>query len=222
MENFIKILIFTHIFAGCSALITGALAMMYKSQTPKHRIAGKFYFWSMSYIFVSGLYMAVHRNSLFFIFISFFVYHTLISAYRALKLKDLHKGQQPEMLDWAIEIIAGLANVCFVLFAAYWYTKGRGSDALIPLVFGFIGSRSVYKNIIRFRNRPNDPTHWLQTHISGMIGSYIGAITAFMVNQSSHIPIPQVILWLAPTAILTPFIIFEIRKVKMKVRPSAA
>jgi uncharacterized membrane protein len=81
MQTFFKIVIFLHVFAGCSALITGALAMIYKSQTPKHRIAGKFYFWNMTFIFVSGLYLAVHRNSLFFIFISFFVYHTLLSAY---------------------------------------------------------------------------------------------------------------------------------------------
>ncbi len=217
MQTFIKILIFLHVFAGCSALITGALAMIYKSQTPKHRIAGKVYFWNMTFIFVSGLYLAVHRSNLFFIFISFFVYHTLITAYRALKLKGLHKGQQPERIDWAIEIIAGVANGCFVLFGGYWYMKGMGADALIPTVFGLIGSRSVYVNVKRFIQQPIDPTHWLQTHISGMIGSYIGAITAFLVNQASHIPIPDVVLWLAPTAILTPFIVFEIKKVKRNV-----
>jgi uncharacterized membrane protein len=216
MTLFIKILIITHVTAGCSALITGALAMMFKSQTPKHRIAGKFYFWSMSYIFFSGMYLAVHRNSLFFIFISFFVYHMLISAYRALKLKGLHKEQKPERIDWIIEIVVGVANLCFILFGAYWYFTGRGEDALIPIVFGMIGSRRVYANVQRLRTRPVDPTHWLQTHIQGMIGSYIGAITAFLVNQSAHIPIPQVILWLAPAAILSPFIAYEVRKIKMK------
>jgi uncharacterized membrane protein len=222
MAAFIKIFVFLHVFAGCSALITGALAMIYKSQTPKHRIAGKVYFWSMTFIFVSGLFLAVYRNSLFFIFISFFVYHALITAYRALKLKNLHKGQQPERIDWAIEIIAGVANFCFLLFSAYWYSKGMGGYALIPLVFGTMGLRSVYNNVKRFRNCPNDPTHWLQTHISGMIGSYIGAITAFTVNQSAHIPLPNLVLWLGPTAILTPFIILEIRKVKKKNAPKMA
>jgi uncharacterized membrane protein len=216
MTLFIQILVITHVTAGCSALITGAIAMMLKSNTPKHRIAGKFYFWSMSYIFVSGMYLAINRNSLFFIFISFFVYHMLISAYRALKLKELHKEQKPERIDWAIEIIAGVANFCFILFGAYWYMKGMGSDAAIPVVFGFIGSRRVYANVQRLRIKPIDPTHWLQTHIRGMIGSYIGAITAFLVNQSAHIPIPQVILWLAPAAILSPFIAFEVRKIQMK------
>jgi hypothetical protein len=61
----------------------------------------------------------------------------------------------------------------------------------------------------------------LQRHISGMIGSYTGAITAFLVNQGNHLKfIPEVILWLAPTAILTPLIIFEIRKLKAKNRLS--
>jgi uncharacterized membrane protein len=214
MATFLKILIFTHVFAGCSALITGALAMIYKSQTPKHRIAGKFYFWSMTYIFVTGLYLAIHRNSLFFIFIAFFVYHILISAYRALKLKGLHQNQRPERLDWAIEIIAGVANISFIGFGIYWYMAGRGTDALIPMVFGTIGSRRVFANIKRFIVKPTDPTHWLQVHIGSMIGSYIGAITAFLVNQSAHIPIPDVVLWLAPTAILTPLIALELKKIR--------
>lgn len=215
MELFIKILIALHVTAGCSALISGAIAMIFKSNTPKHRIAGKVYFFNMTFIFVSGMYLAVHRNSLFFIFISFFVYHQLISAYRSLKLKQLHNGQEVERIDWIIEIIAGTANLCFMLFAGYWYSQGQGTNALIPLVFGSIGMRNVGQNIRLFIKKTIDPTFWLQRHISGMVGSYIGAITAFLVNQGHNIKfIPEVVLWLAPTAILTPLIIIEIRKLK--------
>ena len=161
------------------------------------------------------MYLAVHRNSLFFIFISFFVYHQLISAYRSLKLKQLHNGQEVGRIDWIIEIIAGTANLCFMLFAGYWYSKGQGSNALIPLVFGTIGMRNVAQNIRLFIKKTIDPTFWLQRHISGMVGSYIGAITAFLVNQGHNIKfIPEVVLWLAPTAILTPLIVIEIKKLK--------
>jgi len=45
-----------------------------------------------------------------------------------------------------------------------------------------------------------------------MCGSYIGAITAFVVNQSQHIPLPQVVLWLGPTAIIVPIIVMELKK----------
>ncbi len=221
MGLFIKILIALHVTAGCSALISGAIAMIFKSTTAKHRIAGKIYFWNMTFIFVSGMYLAVYRNSLFFIFISFFVYHQLIAAYRSLKLKQLHNGQAVERIDWIIEIVAGTANLCFMLFAGYWYMKGKGEIALIPLVFGTIGLRNVYKNVRLFIKKTNDPTYWLQRHIAGMVGSYIGAITAFLVNQGHNIKfIPEIVLWLAPTAILTPLIIFETRKLKIAFRKS--
>ncbi len=47
-----------------------------------------------------------------------------------------------------------------------------------------------------------------------MLGSYIGAITAFVVNQAEHIPLPQIVLWLGPAAILVPIIVVELKKVK--------
>jgi hypothetical protein len=58
--------------------------------------------------------------------------------------------------------------------------------------------------------------YWLKKHIGNMCGSYIGAITAFVVNQAEHIPLPQVVLWLGPTAIIVPIIVMELKKVKSK------
>lgn len=216
MQVFLKVLIFLHVIAGISALISGGVAMMYKKQVEKHRVAGKIYFWMMTFIFISGMYLAVYRKNLFFIFISFLVYHQIVSAYRALKLRNLHLGQSPELIDWLIEGIAGVANLCFVVFAAYWYSTGRQSDAIIPLVFGSLGMRAVFQNLRVLIKKPNDPTIWLQRHVGNMMGSYIGATTAFLVNQSPHIPLPAVVLWLAPTFIMTPMIMIELRKIRGK------
>lgn len=214
MEVFIKILIVIHVISGISALLSGALAMVLKSQVSKHRIAGKLYFISMNIIFVSGVILSLYRSSLFFLFISFFVYHSVLTGFRALKLKDMHRGQQPEKIDWMIECFMGISNLSFLLYGIYSYSQGHGVSALIPTVFGALGLRAVIQNIKRFRNAPNDPTHWLQVHIGNMMGSYIGAITAFLVNQSSHIPIHPVVLWLAPTVIFTPIIVMELRKIR--------
>ncbi len=49
-----------------------------------------------------------------------------------------------------------------------------------------------------------------------MLGSYIGAITAFVVNNSRIIPAPPIVLWLGPAALIVPLIIFEVRKHKKK------
>jgi len=212
----VKIIVAVHVFAGVSSLIAGACAMLLKTNTPKHRIAGKIYFWNMSYIFVSGLFLSIYRESLFFIFISFFVYHMLITAYRSLKLKNLHKEQKPSNIDYVIDVVAGLANLGFVVYGIKNYLNGAGVDAAIPIVFGLIGLRNVYLNARKFFVKPTDPSLWLKNHIAGMIGSYIGAITAFLVNQAEHIPLPNVVLWLGPTLILVPFIILELKKLKPK------
>jgi uncharacterized membrane protein len=214
MALFIKVLIIIHVFAGINALLSGALAMALKNKIANHRIAGKVYFISMNIIFVSGVILSLYRSSLFFLFISFFVYHSVLTGFRALKLKNMYRGQKPEKKDWAIEIFMGVSNFSFFAYGIYSYMNGHGADALIPTIFGLFGLRAVVKNIRRFIYTPNDPTHWLQVHVGNMMGSYIGAVTAFLVNQTPHIPIHPVILWFTPSIIIAPIIIFELRKIK--------
>lgn len=72
------------------------------------------------------------------------------------------------------------------------------------------------------QRKPN----WISWHIGGMLGSYIGIVTATLVVNSSHIPIisnlPVLAVWLLPTIIGTP-IIFKIgRKYAPKRRKLAS
>ncbi|WP_282935559.1 DUF2306 domain-containing protein [Paenibacillus sp. RC67] len=59
---------------------------------------------------------------------------------------------------------------------------------------------------------------WLSRHIGGMLGSYIGIITAVLVVNGHHIPglnqLPVLVIWLLPTIIGTPIIIMVGRKYK--------
>ncbi|WP_342754381.1 DUF2306 domain-containing protein [Bacillus sp. PK3_68] len=69
--------------------------------------------------------------------------------------------------------------------------------ALFSFSFALIGYFSVKK---KKRN-------WLNRHIAGMLGSYIGIVTATLVVNSPHIPflndIPILAIWLLPTMIGT-------------------
>lgn len=64
-------------------------------------------------------------------------------------------------------------------------------------LFGYLARK------LRWRN-------WLTMHIGGMLGSYIGVITATLVVNGSKIPlvseIPTLLLWFIPTIIGTPII----------------
>jgi hypothetical protein len=65
------------------------------------------------------------------------------------------------------------------------------------------------------RGKSKHKNYWLLAHIGGMLGSYIGAFTAFFVNNNARwIHLPEIIAWLGPTVFITPLIIFELRKYK--------
>lgn len=104
METFIRISTIIHVISGSLALLFGALAIMLKKNTPKHKPVGKVYFWSMTVIFVTGVYLSVFKNNIFLFLIAFFTYYSVCIAYRALKLKQLNITQKPTMLDWFIEL----------------------------------------------------------------------------------------------------------------------
>lgn len=214
MEKTYTIAIIIHVLAGIGALIFGALAIILKKNTPKHKPVGRIYFYCMTTIFVTGVYLSVFKGLLFLFFIAIFTYYSTIIAYRSLRLKNLHNGQKPMKIDWIVETIAGVTFIGLIVFAIYYYVQNKNINALIPLTFGLFGLWGVIKNTNRLLSKPKETLYWLKMHIGNMLGSYIGAITAFVVNQSEHIPLPPIALWLGPAAILVPIIMFELKKVK--------
>jgi uncharacterized membrane protein len=216
MEKMTSIMLFIHVVAATGALISGALAIILKRNTPKHKPVGKFYFWCMTIVFVTATFVSVVKHLQFLFLIGIFTYYSTVIAYRALKLNNLHNGQKPHLIDWLIEAIAGITFLGMVAFAILVFYQTKNTEAIIPFVFGVFGTYGVYRNIMKFIYGQTETMYWLKKHIGNMCGSYIGAITAFFVNQSQHIPFPQIILWLGPTAILVPIITIELKKVKSK------
>lgn len=64
-------------------------------------------------------------------------------------------------------------------------------------VYGYLARKQKWKS-------------WLQHHIRGMLGSYIGAVTALLVNIGDSIPLlnmlPPLFYWFLPTIICSPLI----------------
>ena len=216
MGTVLKAMLIVHVIAASVALLTGALAIILKSNTPRHKPVGRIYFWSMTLVCITATWISVAKNLQFLFLIGIFTYYATLIAYRALKLKELHRGQKPHALDWIIEGVAGLSFLGMLVFSVVVYLQSRSPEAIIPFVFGALGVWGVYRNVRAFIKGPTGTLYWLKKHIGNMCGSYIGAITAFTVNQSSHIPLNPIILWLGPTLIITPIIVFELKKVKSK------
>ncbi len=214
MGTVMKAMLIIHVIFASLALLSGALAIVLKSNTPRHKPVGRIYFWSMTLVFITATFISVVKNLQFLFLIGVFTYYATLIAYRALKLKSLHQGQKPQVMDWVIEAVAGITFLCMIIFAVVVYLQSGSAEAIIPFVFGTLGVWGVYRNVSAFIKGPTETLYWLKKHIGNMCGSYIGAITAFTVNQSAYIPLNPIILWLGPTLIITPIIVFELKKVK--------
>lgn len=216
METVYKIILVIHIAAGSTALLSGLFAIIFRYNVKKHKPIGKIYFWAMTIIFFSAIFMSLYRSNIFLFCVSFFTYYACLTAYRSLKLKKLHIDQKPFWFDWAIEVFFGLMHIGFIIFAIIALTNSNTAMGIISMVFGVLGIRGNYVTIQRFRKKIVYKNYWLLAHIGGMLGSYIGAITAFTVNNGRWIPAPGIVLWLGPTVFLVPLIIFEINKHQKK------
>lgn len=216
MESVIKILLVLHIAAGTVSLISGLFAIILRNKVKWHRHAGLIYFWGMSVVFVTAVVISTAHSNVFLFCVAFFTYYSCLTAYRSLRLKKLHLDQKPTLFDWSIEVFFGLMHIAFVFFSGYLFFSGNHSFAIISLVFGLLGLRGNQVTLARFRKKLVYRNYWLLAHIGGMLGSYIGAVTAFVVNNAARIPVPDVLLWLGPAGFLVPLIAFEIKKYEKK------
>jgi uncharacterized membrane protein len=66
MEKIISIMLFIHVVAATGALISGALAIILKRNTPKHKPVGKFYFWCMTIVFITATFISVVKRFNFY------------------------------------------------------------------------------------------------------------------------------------------------------------
>ncbi len=217
MSTFISVSLLIHVSVGCIALLSGLGAILLRNKVKIHKKFGIVYFYAMTAVFITATYLSVLGGNIFLFCVSFFTYYSTLTAYRALKLKKLHLDQKPTNLDWAIEAFFGFMHVCFVVFAVYIFVKGNVAFGIISAVFGVLGLRGNQTNIKRLRGNLVYRNYWLLAHIGGMLGSYIGAFTAFFVNNNNRFfHLPQPLAWLGPAVFIAPLIFYEVSKHQKK------
>jgi len=100
--------------------------------------------------------------------------------------------------------------------------RNWGESAYLFYIAVFSYGWAVYGYLARKRRWRN----WLDHHIRGMMGSYIGLITAVLVVNGGNIPLinrlPAMFYWFLPTLILSPVVYWLARNFKRKGSPQKA
>lgn len=203
-----------HIAGGTIALISGLISILTAKGSQAHKLAGKIYFWGMTAVFMGALIIAASRKLDFLLMVAFFSYYMTVRGYRILSLKKLHQGQQAATLDWMILLVSGIFVITLFGWGIWALTNGA-SIGIVAITFGAIGSTFLFHDVKQFFIPPKEKMHWWFGHISSMGGSYISAVTAFIV-VNIQLPQHQWILWVLPGVVGGMLISRTVRKYKMK------
>ncbi|MEY3947004.1 MAG: hypothetical protein RJB03_1710 [Bacteroidota bacterium] len=205
-----KIFIGLHIAGGSAGLLSGIFVLLTQKGNTRHKLLGNFFHWGMNIAGLTSLALSQMRPNSFLFLVGVF---TLYMNYTGKKyLSYQNKASKPEWLDHAVSLTMLSVAILFI-----W--KGNillKSDSFgwVYVAYGFI---SLFMTLgdFRFALQKEPPAFaWLQYHLQRMIGTFIAAATAFLVVNVNMKP--AYLIWLAPTAILTPLIIFWSQQYKNK------
>ena len=205
MQLFLKIMLILHIIGGFTALFVAPIALVVKKGGKQHRRWGKVYFWGMTLVIITAIFISVLKNIPFLLMVSFFSYHSIVNGYRSIYHKKLHKTKKPAALDWFIQSVAAVFNVALLAWGIYVITSSKASVGYIATVFGVIGITSTITGIKGLLRPPKKHYAWFLNHMGGMIGGYIATVTAFSAVNFGFMP--ALYRWLWPTILGVPLLL---------------
>ena len=195
-----------HILGGSVGLISGTIVLILKKGDKIHKKIGSIFFWAMNLAGLCSFVLAVmHPNNFLFVVGIFTLYMNLTArSYLKFKRKDA-----------VINFRDAIPTIGMVIAAFFFVIVGiklisKDSFGWVLLSFAFISLRFVLADYKFFKGKSKFSNQWLLSHLQRMIGTYIASITAFLVVNINFKP--AFVIWLAPTVLLVPLIIYWSRK----------
>ena len=203
------ILLFIHIVAGAIGLIGGTYIMFAKKGTKIHKSAGKIFFYSMVFIFLTCCAMCYLKTNYFLLLVGFFSFYMACTGYRVLAHKKLAAAKySPFILDKLIFLFGFLSGISIIILG-FSILKPNFGFAIVCFFFGKLSIFLSVNDMMKFYRTPIKRNYWITAHSTRMAGAYTATVTAFIVVniQIEH----GWILWILPSFIILP-ITFRILK----------
>lgn len=208
-------LLFIHIAGGFAALLSAFVAILSKTIDGAHKwhvYSGRVFFAGMAAVFLTAIPMAILKPNPFLFMIAIFSFYMALSGLRL----AINRAGTPQTIDWIIAGIMAITSVAMVAFGVYLLTTGESMGITI-IIFGIIGAGFSLADIRTFRAGGLKGKERISAHLQRMMGATIATLTAFIVTNFYIEPI--VILWLAPTIVITPIITIWSYKIMAGRRP---
>ena len=195
MELWNKIMLVIHVITGNLALLVGVWIILSKKGNARHKNLGLYYFICLILLSLSALFISIAKGNAFLLHIGIFVLYQGLAGYRSLRWQG-----KANLWEWVPALIAAI-NGLFMLKSMQVVLMVFGGISLLLSIQDF---RLIYQSY-QIKNLPY--ASLLKRHIGMMMGSFIGTITAFIV-VNIHIQNWGIALWLGPTVILVPLMVY--------------
>ena len=205
MQSF---LLFIHIAAGYIGLLAGFIALAVKTFDMKHTWhiqSGKIFFWCMTIVALSALPLSFYIKNMFLLLIAIFSAYLTHGGWRY----ATNRTGQMRTIDRLSIFLAITVSIGMLLYGIYMLISNN-RQGITLLVFSGILLRYVFNEKRLFRHAPIKNDRRIATHLSHMLAAMIASVTAFVVTNITFEP--AFILWLAPTIVLIPVIVYWNRK----------
>ncbi len=214
LDQIIRAVLWLHIAAGFTGFFVAPVALITRKGGATHRKWGKVYFWAMTVSVFSSLIVAAYRPNIFLLLIGVFSFYLVFTGYRVLRRKRPEIGQAANALDWAVASLTLSASLFMLAYGSLNLTTFALRLNPILLVFGVLGAQAAGSDLYRFVRPSADKNAWYFDHMSGMVASYIAAVSAFSVVNFTFLP--PLMRWLWPTVIGAPLLAIWITQYKIK------
>lgn len=195
------ILLPMHIGAGIFALVASLLAVMSTKGKKLHIQSGRIYFWGMLGIFVTAIPMALISGNQFLFITAVFSFYLAFAGIRFAR----NRSGIPATIDWIAVSLMLLSGAGMWLLAVL-HLMDNNPDFIVPVVFGTLALALGYRDYRSHKNETAKGPQRIASHLSNMLGGTIAVITAVLVVNINMQP--GWLLWILPTLVITPLIIW--------------
>ena len=203
------LLLLLHGLSGAVALAGAAGAIGSRLFGWAHKVhiwAGNAFTLGMLGVAGTGLVITTINPSLFLLSLAVFLLYLSVMGWRYAKSR---KGLQSP-LDKLLAVGFAIMFAAMIGYGLNHAMAGR-SMGWVLVVFGGIGLLQSIGDIRGAFGAPVTGKLRIVAHLSRMLGGTIGVLTAFLLVQFQS---NSLFLWLGPTLVLTPLIVFWSRKVR--------
>lgn len=202
-------LLLIHVLCGSVSMSCSIAAIITRKGSAQHRKYGGYFFYGMTGIFLTAVPMAIIKSNLFLLLISVFSYYLAYTGMRYAKRRESSASR----VDWLLSILMIVASISMITIGLFKYNFGTYQGQVL-IMFGLLGAGFGLNDFSLFLTKDIPYSIRISRHLGAMLGGTIAAYTAFLVTNVDFNP--PIVLWLGPTIVFTPFIVYWTHKIKKK------